>query len=121
MTIKKSFSINSKIKLSNGKIYTIIDAKWEPEKWVKKKFSEIDKKDKIKKKITEYDIPKDVLKKIKKSINLNYKTLDYNELKQDVIKSNVYIVIEPENEKKIFLLTLEWTILMQAHNFFILK
>ena len=101
LTIKKSFSINSKIKLSNGKIYTIIDAKWEPEKWVKKKFSEIDKKDKIKKKITEYDIPKDVLKKIKKSINLNYKTLDYNELKQDVIKSNVYIVIEPENEKKI--------------------
>lgn len=105
LTIKKSFSINSKIKLSNGKIYTIIDAKWEPENWVKKKFSEIDKKDKIKniskKKMTEYDIPKDVLKKIKKSINLNYKTLDYNELKQDVIKSNVYIVIEPENEKKI--------------------
>jgi hypothetical protein len=105
LTIKKSFPINSKIKLSNGKIYTIIDAKWEPNKWVKKKSSEIDKIDKIKNisknQIETYDIPNDVLKKIKKSLNFNYETLDYNKLKEDIIKSNVYIVIEPEDEKKL--------------------
>lgn len=105
LTIKKSFPINSKIKLSNGKIYTIIDAKWEPNKWVKKKSSEIDKIDKIKNisknQIETYDIPNDILQKIKKYLNLNYETLDYNKLKEDIIKSNVYIVIEPEDEKKL--------------------
>ena len=100
LTIKKSFPINSKIKLNNGKIYTIIDAKWEPGKWVKKTSREIDKIDKIKniskKKISSYNIPENFIKNIKESINFDYKILNNDELKKEFITENdIYTVIKP--------------------------
>ena len=61
LTIKKSFPINSTIKLNNGKVYTIIDFEWEPGKWIKKIPNELDDIKKIKKSfmknIKSYDIP----------------------------------------------------------------
>jgi hypothetical protein len=102
LTIKKSFPINSKIKFNNGKIYTIIDAKWEPGKWVKKTSNEIDKIDKIKniskKKLKSYDISNDVVNKnITEQINLSYKKFEKND-----VKPEVYVISKPEDEKKIF-------------------
>lgn len=76
LTIKKSFPINGKVKLNNGKVYTIIDAKWEPGKWVKQIPDEIDKIEKIKKKFEKniklYDIPKNItIEDYKYNINLD--------------------------------------------------
>ena len=105
LTIKKSFPINSKIKFNNGKIYTIIDSKWEPGKWVKKTSSEIDKIDKIKniskKKLRTYDISSDVVKQnIPKKINLSYEEFNKTDNVDNIY--NIHTITEPQDVTKVF-------------------
>jgi hypothetical protein len=104
LTIKKSFQINKKIKLNDGKIYTIIDAKWEPGTWVKKTFGEIDDVEKIKniskKKVKSYGITKDLVsEKILEKKTLSYKP--YNSIEnKNYNNHNPYEIKEPTSSEE---------------------
>ena len=95
LTVKKCFQINEKIKLNNGKIYTIVEVKWPPGSWIKNKFSEIDKIDKIKniskKKIKSYEITKDVIiEKLPNNIELLNSTYSPVQQKYD---SDIFVLL----------------------------
>lgn len=50
LTIDKKYNAGKKIKLTNGNIYTIIQAKWSPQTWYKSAYKNVDTFEKIKSK-----------------------------------------------------------------------
>jgi hypothetical protein len=83
LTIEKCFKINEKIKLNDGSIYTIVDAKWEPESWVKNIPNKIDRNNILKKKIKLYENSRDISEEKKEKINTNIISF-----RREIISSN---------------------------------